>query len=113
MELIKYTVRKGKTMLKIEKTVIGKTATLSPEGRLDTLTAPEMEAAILEVASDVDELTLDLSKLEYVSSAGLRVLMMTHKTMLACGGKMTVVNPNTIVKGVFDMTGISEVFNVA
>ena len=84
--------------------------TLKVEGRLDTNTSPELEA---EVKVDgVKELVFDFSELEYISSAGLRVLMMAHKTMMACGGKMTVANPNAIVKGVFDMTGMSDVFNV-
>lgn len=85
--------------------------TLKVEGRLDTNTSPELEAE-LEL-DGVKEVVFDFGGLEYISSAGLRVLMMAHRAMAACGGRMTVVNPNSIVKGVFDMTGMSDVFNVA
>ena len=85
--------------------------TLRVEGRLDTNTSPELEAE-LEL-DGVKEVVFDFGGLEYISSAGLRVLMMAHRAMAACGGRMTVVNPNSIVKGVFDMTGMSDVFNVA
>ena len=85
--------------------------TLKVEGRLDTNSSPELEAELK--LDGVKEVVFDFCGLEYISSAGLRVLMMAHKAMVACGGKMTVVNPNTIVKGVFDMTGMSGVFDVA
>jgi anti-sigma B factor antagonist len=85
--------------------------TIKVEGRLDTNTTPDLEAELK--LDGVKEVVLDFGGLEYISSAGLRVLMMAHKTMLGCGGKVMVVNPNTIVKGVFDMTGMSGVFDVA
>ena len=85
--------------------------TLKVEGRLDTNSSPELEAELK--LDGVKEVVFDFCGLEYISSAGLRDLMMAHKAMVACGGKMTVVNPNTIVKGVFDMTGMSGVFDVA
>ena len=84
--------------------------TLKVDGRLDTNTSPELEEAMK--LEGVTEIVFDFAGLEYVSSAGLRILMTAHKAMMACGGKMTVVNPNAIVKGVFDMTGMSDVFNV-
>ena len=85
--------------------------TLKVEGRLDTNSSPELE---VELKLDgVKEVVFDFCGLEYISSAGLRVLMMAHKAMVGCGGRMKVVNPNTIVKGVFDMTGMSGVFDVA
>ena len=85
--------------------------TLRVEGRLDTISSPELEAELKR--DGVKEVVFDFGGLEYISSAGLRVLMMAHRAMVACGGRMTVVNPNAIVKGVFDMTGMSDVFNVA
>jgi len=84
--------------------------TLRAEGRLDTNTSQELEAELK--LDGVEEIVFDFSGLEYISSAGLRVLMAAHKAMMACGGKMSVVNPNAIVKGVFDITGMSGVFNV-
>ena len=95
----------------IEKRLENGCLTLVVGGRLDTNTAPELESELK--LDGVKEVVFDFGGLEYISSAGLRVLMMAHKTMMACGGKVTVVNPNTIVKGVLDITGLSAVFDVA
>lgn len=84
--------------------------TLKVEGRLDTNTSPELEEQLK--LDGVTAIVFDFAGLEYISSAGLRVLMTAHKAMAACGGKMSVVNPNAIVKSVFDITGISSVFNI-
>ena len=84
--------------------------TLMVEGRLDTNTSPELESELK--LDGVTEVVFDFNALEYISSAGLRVLMMAHKAMMACGGKMSVLKPNAIVKGVFDITGLSDVFNL-
>jgi len=84
--------------------------TLKVEGRLDTNTSPDLAEAMK--LDGVTEVVFDFSALDYISSAGLRVLMTAHKAMAACGGKMSVANPNTIVKGVFDITGLSDVFNL-
>ena len=98
-------------MLQIKKTVNDKKATLSLAGRLDTLTAPELDAAIKEIVPDLDELILDLTELEYVSSAGLRVLLTAQKTMNA-QGKMTVKNVNETVAEIFDVTGFSDILTI-
>lgn len=96
--------------MKIEKTLEGEKLTLTVGGRLDTNTSPELEA---EMALDgVKEVVFDLAGLEYISSAGLRVLMAAQKAMMAGGGKMSVANPNAMVKGVLDMTGLSSVFTI-
>ena len=96
--------------MKIEKKLEGEKLTLTVGGRLDTNTSPELEA---EMALDgVKEVVFDLAGLEYISSAGLRVLMAAQKAMMAGGGKMSVANPNAMVKGVFDMTGLSSVFTI-
>ena len=79
-------------------------------GRLDTNTSPELEAELQ--LEGVKEITFDLSDLEYVSSAGLRVFLTAQKAMMACGGQMTITNPNAIVKGVFDITGCSDIFTI-
>lgn len=84
--------------------------TLKVEGRLDTNTSPELEEQLK--LDGVTAIVFDFAGLEYISSAGLRVLMAAHKAMAACGGKMSVVNPNAIVKSAFDITGISSVFNI-
>ena len=95
-------------MLTINKTVENGKAILSPEGRLDTVTAPEMENAVKEVLPGIDELTLDFAKLEYISSAGLRVLLSAQKAMNT-QGKMTVVNVNGTIMEIFEVTGFSDI----
>ena len=97
--------------MNIDKKLADGRLTLRVEGRLDTNSSPELEAELK--LDGVKEVVFDFGGLEYISSAGLRVLMMAHRAMAACGGRMTVVNPNSIVKGVFDMTGMSDVCNVA
>ena len=79
-------------------------------GRLDTNTSPELEAELQ--LEGVKEITFDLSDLEYVSSAGLRVFLTAQKAMMACGGQMTIASPNATVKGVFDITGCSDIFTI-
>ena len=92
----------------INKTLDGTNLTLALEGRLDTMTAPELEAELNASLKDAESLTLDFSKLEYISSAGLRVLLSAHKAMSGKGG-MKVKNVNEIVKEVFEVTGFSEI----
>ena len=96
--------------MNIEKRLDNGCLTLKVGGRLDTNSSPELEAELK--LDGVTEIVFDFSGLEYISSAGLRVLMAAHKAMAACGGRMSVANPNSVVKGVFDITGISDVFNV-
>lgn len=79
-------------------------------GRLDTNTSPDLESAL--VLDGVSEVVFDFSELEYISSAGLRVLMAVQKSMMACGGKMSVKSPNDTVKGIFDITGMSSIFTI-
>ena len=98
-------------MLQIKKTVNDKKATLSLSGRLDTLTAPELDAAIREIVPAHDELILDLAELEYVSSAGLRVFLAAQKA-LSVRGKLTVKNPNETVSEIFEVTGFSDILNI-
>lgn len=87
----------------------GKTV-MSVSGRLDTKTAPELEARIK--SGDVDGgLVLDLSDLEYVSSAGLRVILATHKMMVNRGG-LIVRNPQDTVMEVLDATGFTDVLDI-
>ena len=81
------------------------------EGRLDTMTAPELEAELNKSLGGADSLTMDFSKLEYISSAGLRVLLSAHKTMKAKGG-MTVTHVNEIVQEVFEVTGFAEILTI-
>lgn len=96
----------------ITKQLNGDSLTLAIEGRLDTLTAPALEAEINQSLEGVNSLVLDFSKLDYVSSAGLRVLLSTHKKMQAKGG-MKIVHINEIVREVFEVTGFANILNIA
>ena len=95
----------------IEKKVNGNALEIALEGRLDTMTAPELEAELNQSMGGADSLTLDFSKLEYISSAGLRVLLSAHKVMSAKGG-MKVTNVNEIVQEVFEVTGFADILNI-
>ena len=95
----------------ITKELNGTNLTIALEGRLDTMTAPELEAELNQSLGNADSLTLDFSKLEYISSAGLRVLLSAHKIMSAkCGMKVT--NVNEIVREVFEVTGFADILTI-
>ena len=98
-------------MLNINKTSENGKARFALEGRLDTVTAPELEAALQEGIAGVGELTLDLEKLEYVSSAGLRVLLSPQKAM-AKQGEMKLINVSEPIMEIFDITGFSEILTI-
>lgn len=89
----------------------GSSLTLAVEGRLDTITAPELEKELKESLDGVSELILDFEKLDYISSAGLRVLLSAKKAMMNKGG-MKVVNVGEIVREVFDVTGFSDFLTI-
>ena len=95
----------------IEKKVNGSTLEVAVEGRLDTVTAPELEAELNKDLGSAETLTLDFSKLEYISSAGLRVLLSAHKAMSGKGG-MKVIHVNEIVREVFEVTGFTDILNI-
>ena len=95
----------------INKTLDGKTLILFPEGRLDTMTAPELEAELKASMPDAETLIMDFSKLEYISSAGLRVLLSAHKAMSSKNG-MKITNVNEIVQEVFEVTGFTDVLTI-
>jgi len=96
--------------MNIRKETTPDSLVVTVEGRLDTVTAPQLES---ELALDgVTELVLDLSGLEYTSSAGLRVLLMAQKTMNK-QGRMVVRGVRPAVKEVFDLTGFSDIFTFA
>lgn len=96
----------------IEKAQNNGALTLALEGRLDTVTAPQLEAELKTALEGAKSLTLDFSKLDYISSAGLRVLLSAHKIMAGKGG-MKVTNVNEIVREVFEVTGFADILNIA
>ena len=95
----------------IEKTIENNVAVLKAAGRLDTTTAPELEAAIDGCVEGIKELVLDFSGLEYVSSAGLRVILKAQKLMNA-RGSMKLINVNETIMEVFDITGFADILNI-
>lgn len=95
----------------IDKKKDGDSLTLCIGGRLDTMTAPELEEEIKAV-KDVSLLVFDLTSLEYVSSAGLRVILQAQKTMNACNGKLILKHVNELVMSVFEVTGFQDILNI-
>ena len=98
-------------MLNINKTRDGGKLCVALEGRLDTTTAPELEASLKEDLDTVTELVIDLAKLEYISSAGLRVLLAAQKAMMK-QGSMVVTNPNDVINEIFEVTGFSTILTI-
>ncbi|MEE1264391.1 STAS domain-containing protein [Ruminococcus sp.] len=101
----------SKSQLKIDDKKDGAEYTLLLEGRLDTITSPSLEAKINEAVGDASKLILDLGSLDYISSAGLRVLLGAAQAMDG-KGDMIVRNLNQSVREVFDLTGFSNLFNI-
>ncbi|MBQ3269784.1 MAG: STAS domain-containing protein [Clostridia bacterium] len=95
----------------INKNKSGSTLTIALEGRLDTTTAPDLEKEIKVSLDGVTELVMDFTKLDYISSAGLRVLLSAHKAM-SKQGAMKVTNVNEMVMEVFEVTGFSDILTI-
>ena len=85
---------------------------LKLSGRLETSTAPELQAVVEKEFEGTDELRLDMEGIEYVSSAGLRVLLAASKEMKTKGGNMIVSHVNDDVMEVFEITGFKEILNL-
>ena len=96
----------------IKKELNGKDLAVTIEGRLDTITAPELEAELKTSLDGVEKLTLDFSALEYISSAGLRVLLSTQKRMNT-QGSMTLKNVNDTIMEIFEVTGFNDILTIA
>ena len=89
----------------------GEKLTIALEGRLDTTTAPQLESEIEKSLDGVKELKFDMSKLEYISSAGLRVLLAAQKKMNN-QGSMTVCGSNEALMEIFEVTGFVDILNI-
>ena len=98
-------------MLNITKKTENNTAVFALEGRLDTTTAPQLEKEISEIINGLAELTLDLEKLEYISSAGLRVLLSTQKKMNVQGA-LKISHVGETVMEIFEVTGFSDILTI-
>ena len=95
----------------IEKKINNDAVTLIVSGRLDTQTAPELENELDSILSGVKELTFDMTNLEYVSSAGLRVILKAQKAMNA-QGSMKLTGVNDSIMEVFDITGFLDILTI-
>ena len=98
-------------MLNISKTVENNKAEFVLEGRLDTVTAPELEAELQGSLDGVEELVMNFEALEYISSAGLRVLLATQKVMNK-QGEMKIVKVNQTIMEIFEVTGFSDILTI-
>lgn len=98
-------------IMTIDITNNGASYVVAVAGRLDTVTAPELEARLKVLYDSVKELTFDFSALEYISSAGLRVLLGAQKVMNKVG-TMTVKNVDSAVMEVFEITGFKDILNI-
>ena len=95
----------------ITKHMNGKELVVAPEGRLDTKTASELEDVLVGSIDDAESLVLDFAKLDYISSAGLRVLLTANSAMSAKGG-MKVINVNELVQEVFKLTSFTAILTI-
>ena len=99
--------------MKLEITQTDNQVMVSLDGRLDTVTSSEFEKNLTPFfATQSIELILDCASMEYISSAGLRVVLMAHKNIIAKGGSFIIRNLNNEVRSVFDMTGFSRILTI-
>jgi len=98
--------------MQINKTANGTDMTIALEGRLDTNTSPELEKELNQILPGVTALAFDLASLSYVSSAGLRVLLMAQKAMNAKKGQMVIRNCSDDLMDIFDVTGFVDILNI-
>lgn len=98
-------------MLNIKKSVEGEKAVYSLQGRLDTVTAPDLEKDLRASLGGIKELVMDFEELEYISSAGLRVLLAAQKIMSKQGG-MKITHVNETIMEIFEVTGFSDILTI-
>ena len=96
----------------VNKNLKADALSVTVEGRIDTTTAPELEKEIKDSLDGVKSLVLDFEKVEYVSSAGLRVLLSTQKIMNK-QGEMKLINVNSDIMEIFEVTGFSDILTIA
>lgn len=97
--------------MRIDKVLNGNELKLNVSGRLDTVTAPELETVIKNELAGVETLVFDLEKLEYISSAGLRVLLSAQKIM-SKQGRMIIRNAGESIMEVFEVTGFTDILTI-
>ncbi len=97
--------------MNIERVVNGTALTVAVSGRLDTVTAPELETSLRDSLNGITDLTFDFADLEYISSAGLRVLLSAQKIMNN-QGNMKITHANDAIKDIFEVTGFVDIMTI-
>ena len=98
--------------MEINTTIDGTNATIALVGTLTVASVPQLEVAFADLPEEVADLVLDLAELEYVASAGLRVIVSKAKDMMRNGKSMRITNPNDEVMEVFDVTGLVDILDI-
>ena len=98
-------------MLNVVKKLENGALFIALEGELDTLSSPDFEAELEPLLPEADSVTIDFQKLEYISSAGLRVLLSAQKVMNR-QGTMKVIHVGEVIKEIFDVTGFSDILTI-
>lgn len=99
--------------MEINKNVSGSELTLKLSGRLDTTTSPELQQEVeSSITPDIKSLVFDFSELDYISSAGLRVMLSSQKKMNSSGGSMVVKHANEMIYEVFETTGFTDIIQI-
>ena len=97
----------------VSKSIQNDTALLNVEGRVDTITSPQLEEYVESVMNEgIKNVTFDFNNVQYISSAGLRVLLGTQKRATGFGGVVTVLKPNDDIMEIFEMTGFVDILNI-
>lgn len=99
-------------MLNINKDLSGETLNIALEGLLDSKTAPDLEAILEELLPNLTEINFDFEKLDYLTSAGLRVLLIAQQEMDDKNGKMTLKNVSDDIMEIFDYTGFADILTI-
>jgi|SRR5690606_19086531 anti-anti-sigma factor len=99
-------------IMEIEKKYNDKELTIEVGNRIDTVTAPDFENEIMDEMGKFDSLILDLEKLEYISSAGLRVLVLVQKKLQPEGIPFVIINVNDTIKEIFSMSGFDKILTI-
>lgn len=95
--------------IKIDNT--GGRVIVSLIGRLDTITVSDLESQVVPLLKDGTDMLLDCNGLEYISSSGLRIILLIHKKLTALKGRLTLTNVAPSIKSIFDMTGFTSLLN--
>ena len=98
--------------MEIKQTKDGNKLAIALSGRLDTTTAPQLDEALASALDGVTDLVFDFGQIEYISSAGLRILLNTQKKISAAGGSMKLVGVNDVVREVFEVTGFINILTI-